>query len=171
MGERIYSCDIGSLPFEGDFNRFLKDQEYFQQKLVESFIDKVNTGIDIPIYPQYRDMCEMFIEMINGVEKIGNFYYLIEQPTLRYKQIPEVAVLKKQAKLITETANKPVQLGVCITGPYTLAYLFGDRSPDVFELLGTGIKKIAKNNIFKRRNFETKLFTLDEPLGKHISPS
>lgn len=163
MEEKIKSCDIGSLPFEWDFRRFLKDPEYFQQRVTESFVDKLRMGIDIPTYPQFRDMNEMFIEMMGGVEKKDDAYHMVGRPSLRYTSIPEIGALRKKAKSIAEMVGGPIQAGVCITGPYTLSSLFMEKSPDIFDSLGSVIKEITKNNIFREKDLEIKLFTLDEP--------
>jgi len=45
----IKSYDVGSMPFEDDYKKFLvecgKLEKYFEKKIVESFIDKVLCGI------------------------------------------------------------------------------------------------------------------------------
>ena len=82
----IKSCDSGSLPFKGDSAKFLEGAQrfslnpndesamYFEKKLVESFLDKIRINIDVPNYPQFRDMNEMFLSMVDGVEKIDAGY-------------------------------------------------------------------------------------------------
>ena len=50
-----------------------------RKKIVESFIDKILCGIDVPNYPQYRDMNEMFLEKFGGLIKTKDGY-MLEKP-------------------------------------------------------------------------------------------
>jgi 5-methyltetrahydropteroyltriglutamate--homocysteine methyltransferase len=163
MNKTIKSCDVGSLPFEGNFSRFLRDRVYFERQIVKSFVDKLNTGLDVPIYPQFRDMSIMFIEMMDGAEKFNDFYSIAKPLTLNRKLIQEVYVLRKHAKLLAENMEKPIQAGICVTGPYTLSHLFRDKNLQTIELLGEKIKEIVRNNLISSKNFEITLFALDEP--------
>ena len=82
----INSCDSGSFPFIGDFAKFLEgakhislhqtdeSAEYFEKKVVENFLDKIRVNIDVPNYPQFRDMNTMFLSMMDGIEKIDAGY-------------------------------------------------------------------------------------------------
>ena len=45
-----------------------------EKLIVESFLDKILAGIDVPNYPQFRDMNEMFLEIIGEIEKIREGY-------------------------------------------------------------------------------------------------
>ena len=109
----LKSCDSGSLPFisnsakflEGasHFNRYIKDDlaEYFEKQVVKSFLDKIRVGIDVPNYPQFRDMNKMFLSMINGSNS-NDIYLECDTPSVKPKRIsiPEVAALKKYAHYI-----------------------------------------------------------------------
>jgi methionine synthase II (cobalamin-independent) len=76
----IECCDSGSLPFFGDVEKFLEGAtrfgvypvddsvEFIEKKVVEGFIDKLGAGVDVPNYPQFRDMNEMFLTMLEGVK-------------------------------------------------------------------------------------------------------
>ena len=91
----VESIDLGSLPFVGDFKKFLDSAKsysqsafpspsstpdnYFEKKIVQSFIHKLRAGIDIPNYPQFRDMNKTYFELIDGVEKIKGGYVEISQ--------------------------------------------------------------------------------------------
>ena len=77
----IESFDVGSLPFVGDLKRLLeeakayfKSQIFFEKKIVDGLLDKARSDIDLPNYPQFRDMNEMFLELIAGVEKVKGGY-------------------------------------------------------------------------------------------------
>ena len=91
----IKSCDSGSMPFKGDSVKFLEgaqrfsrnqnddSAEYFEKKLVESFLDKIRISINVPNYPQFRDMNEMFLSMIDGIEKTDAGYLETKIPSLK----------------------------------------------------------------------------------------
>lgn len=70
----IESYDVGSLPFSGDFEKFLKGAEskpgseswlYFEQEVVKGLSMKIRAGMDIPNFPQFRDMMDMFLESLD----------------------------------------------------------------------------------------------------------
>ncbi len=175
--------DIGSLPFEGDFDRFQRgavedpllallhasakglDRLYFEDRVLKGYIDKVQAGIDIPVYPQFRDMNQMFFDMLAGFEKKSDGYLVSGAIRVRpdKAEIPEVAVLRNNAKLISEITGKPMRLKVCVTGPYTLASLLADRQPDTFTSLAGPISKIVDANIFKTKYGQVEIISVEEP--------
>ncbi len=158
--------DVGSLPFVGDFARFLADAVYFEEKVVESFVDKLKTGVDMPNYPQFRDMNEMFLETIVGLEKIKGTGY-VEAGSLSIKpektQIPEVAAIKKRAGDIREKTGEPLRVKVCVTGPYTLASMFAYKDSGTFSRLGELVSQIVENNVFAGKHGRVRLVAIDEP--------
>ncbi|MEJ2280377.1 MAG: hypothetical protein P8X97_00435 [Candidatus Bathyarchaeota archaeon] len=173
----ISSCDSGSLPFNGDVSKFLdgaKDfgnqtndnsADYFKKIVIESFLDKIRVGLDLPNYPQFRDMSQMILDMMDGLEKLREGY--IEASALNLKPnntLPEIAVLEKNSKLIEEEAGKPFEVRVCITGPYTLASFFPYRNEEIFKRLGLVISQILEKSLFFNRYGKTVLVSIDEPL-------
>ena len=56
--EFLKSCDVGSMP-----------GKYSPEAVLKGYADKKNAGIDIPNYPQLRDMNEMFLELANCLER------------------------------------------------------------------------------------------------------
>ena len=108
----IKSYDIGSLPFHGDFQKFLKGAElyasnptcnsakYFKKAITHSFIEKMKVGIEVPNYPQYRDMNKMFFDMIHGVKQSKTGYTQINAFGTKETSIPEVLAIKKNASEI-----------------------------------------------------------------------
>jgi 5-methyltetrahydropteroyltriglutamate--homocysteine methyltransferase len=174
----IKSCDSGSLPSVGDSEKFLdgskrfslrqKDAstEYFEKHVVESFLDKIGVGIDVPNYPQFRDMNEMILCMMDGLEKLKEGYLETAVPSLMTdnSQIPEVLAIEQNSQLIQEKAGKPFEVRVCVTGPYTLASLFPYRNEGTFSRLGNVISQILENNLFSNKHGKTSLVSVDEPL-------
>ena len=173
----ISSCDSGSLPFNGDVSKFLdgaKDfgnqtndnsADYFKKIVIESFLDKIRVGLDLPNYPQFRDMSQMILDMIDGLEKLKEGYIETSVLTLKPNNIlPEIAVLEKNSKLIEEKAEKSFEVRVCITGPYTLASFFPYKNEETFTRLGLVISQILEKSLFCNRYGKTVLVSIDEPL-------
>ena len=94
----IQTYDVGSLPFENNFvnffagvkapsltellhhTKYMNSKKYFENHIKQSFFDKIKAGIDIPNFPQFRDMNEMFFSSIKGVTKTRQGYVLTEPP-------------------------------------------------------------------------------------------
>ena len=172
------SCDAGSLPFVGDIEKFLEGAtrfgfhpvedsvKFFEKMVVEGFLDKVGVGIDVPNYPQFRDMSEMFLAMVDGVERVKGGY--LETKILSVKadrsHIPEVIVIEKNSHMIYEKKGGPFEVKVCVTGPYTLSSLFLHRDNEIFSRLGNTISQIVENNVFSEKRGKVGLIALDEPV-------
>jgi len=172
----IESCDVGSLPLIDDERMFLEGAtrpplsanqslKYFEKKVIGAFLDKVAAGIDVPTYPQFRDMNQMFLEMIDGVEKTKGGY--IETGVLSLKAekgpIPEVSAIRRASPEIYEKIGGPFKLRVCVTGPYTLSSLFVYRDSGIFTRLGDAISQITESNVFRGEYGGVVLVAVDEP--------
>ncbi|UCC58988.1 MAG: hypothetical protein JSW14_03555 [Candidatus Bathyarchaeum sp.] len=174
----IKSCDSGSFPFVGDFGKFLEgakrfslhqtgeSAEYFEKKVVDNFLDKIRVNIDVPNYPQFRDMNKMFLSIMDGIEKIDAGY--LETKILSLKsdgnQIPEIVAIEKNSQGIQEKKGEPFEVRVCVTGPYTLASFFPYRDARTFSRLGNVICQILENTLFSNKYGKTTLVSVDEPL-------
>lgn len=176
--------DIGSMPLDGSYEKLMEGAtqlyslshmkeertyesvEYFEGKVVKGFLDKVKAGIDIPNYPQFRGMVEMFFEMIDGLEKLNEGYVEVEELSLKggRLEIPEVLVIRRKSKEIHEYCEKAFRVKVCITGPYTLASSFAYRDPQLYLRLGEVLSRIVEGNIFNNKYGRVDLLALDEPV-------
>ena len=170
----VESYDVGSLPFVGDFEKFIRgarsypdpgdDSAYFEKVVIKSFMDKLDTGLSVSNYPQFRDMNEMFFTIITGLEKIEGRYFFVEPAgVLKEGLIPEVEALRRNSKILSEKYGR-IKLKICITGPHTLSYFFGFRNCKVFEDLARVLAKITASNTFREKNLEVTVVSLDEPL-------
>jgi 5-methyltetrahydropteroyltriglutamate--homocysteine methyltransferase len=131
---------------------------------VEAFIDKLRMGIDIPNYPQFRDMNRMFLELLRGYTKDGESYIAHGLSARRGTSIPEVEVIKRNLSGIADGVDLDhVRVKLCITGPYTLSLVFKNRNGSLLEELGEALSIIVKASIFKTRRGETALLAVDEP--------
>jgi 5-methyltetrahydropteroyltriglutamate--homocysteine methyltransferase len=174
----IKSCDSGSFPFAGDSEKFLEgvkrfslphadeSVEHFEKRVIANFLDKIRVGIDVPNYPQFRDMNEMFLSMIDGLEKLKEGYLETKIPSLKTdnSRIAEVLAIERNSQMIQEKTGKPFEVRVCITGPYTLASLFPYRDEGTFSRLGNVISQIVERNLFSNKHGKTSLVSVDEPL-------
>jgi len=181
----ISSCDVGSLPSKiGRSTLWTGARAYqsllpllqapgggdaymlFEEEVVGAFSDKLRAGIDVPNYPQFRDMNEMFLELIRGIEKTGEGYVALRTPSARPgASPPEISALRRNASRIRDLAGvESVGIKFSVTGPYTLASFFQRRDARLLEDLGRAVADIASNSIFDTRYAEVSLLFLDEPV-------
>jgi len=173
----VESCDAGSLPFVGGFQKFLEgasdygravneSTEFFEKMVVEGFLDKVKAGIDVPNYPQYRDMNQMFFDMIEGVGKVNGGY--IETAALTLKEgkgvIPEASAIKNRSQEIHEKLGEPFKLRMCVTGPYTMSSFFAYKDKGTFTRLGNVLAQVIETNLFSNKQGSVCLVSVDEPV-------
>ncbi len=183
---RISTYDVGSLPppenehkFQEGLRKYLKgesdeDSEYFERKIVESFIAKMKCGLEVPNYPQFRGMIETFLESMDGIRKMGEAYTLEAEPSTKsdMRILPEVRVIKENAGVILEEFEDidKLQLKVCITGPYTLASFFPGWDEHIFEMLGKPVAQMVSENVCKTPKLRTEIVALDEPIFGEDDP-
>jgi len=173
----VESCDVGSLPFVGDFQKFLAgasnsgrvvndSTELFEKKIVGGFLDKVEAGIDVPNYPQYRDMNQMFFDMIEGVAKVNGGYIETAPMTLKEGKgtISEALAIKNRSQEIYEKLGEPFQLRICITGPYTMSSLFAYKDNGTFTRFGNVLTHVIETNLFNTKQGTVRLVSVDEPV-------
>jgi 5-methyltetrahydropteroyltriglutamate--homocysteine methyltransferase len=174
--------DVGSFPLPPQIDRKSFDRAYvlarkslasrkdltsdefllnnFYQVTVNSFRKKIKTGLDIVNYPQHYDMHSQLADMLRQAMDRGT--YLIDE---NEAFLPEVCVIKEEAKRFREETGKKVQLRVCILGPMelylreigTVAY------NDVLMMFAENVKRFAKNSILNSEHIKTAVVSLDEP--------
>ena len=153
----------GLLPYLGVSNH---DYIAFQEEVVSAFKDKISAGIKVPNYPQFRDMNQMFFELIDGFEKSNGA--LIKVKPIRAKNgsaIPEIVALRRESRrLFDVTGGEKAQIKVCVTGPYTLASFFQVKTPGLYLELGKALASIVENSIFSNSSAETVHLSIDEPV-------
>lgn len=174
----VESCDAGSLPFAGDVDKFLEGAnrygsladdlkaQFFEEKVVEGFLHKMESGIVVPNYPQFRDMSDMFLSMINGVEKAKGGYMETGPLSLQSGKgvLPEVEAIKRNSRNFYEKLGVSFKVRICVTGPYTLASQFLYRDKRIFGRLGDVLAQIVERNIFNNRYGAVSMVALDEPV-------
>ncbi|MGQ9718776.1 MAG: hypothetical protein ACUVWK_02880 [Nitrososphaerales archaeon] len=188
----ISAYDVGSMPFVGELDKFLKGargfysilpllyridhpsyepMRYFEERVVRCFLDKLEAGIEIPNYPQFRDMNAMFLDSIDGIKKGDGGYSMVGSLSVRSNmaRIPEVQSIKKNARILYEKMNNPFKAKICITGPYTLSSLFLDRRIGIFSELSEVLSGFVSNSIYKDKYSEVGLVSIDEPVFGFLS--
>lgn len=179
----MLSSDIGSIPSRSNIEAIVSgaqktgtllpllgvpdtNYEIFKNQVVDGFIDKLNAGIDIPNYPQFRDMNDMFFDLITGKERQGDGYLAVKPlQSTSNPYIPELTVLKENMSHIRDKTEKEhVKIKLCITGPYTLASFFHSKTPNLYTELGECLKEIAKKAVYSSRYAEVSHVSIDEPV-------
>jgi 5-methyltetrahydropteroyltriglutamate--homocysteine methyltransferase len=174
----IQSYDVGSLPFFGSLDALAKGADsfeagvndasaiFFEKSIVKVFSDKLAAGINIPNFPQFRDMNEMFLDMIAGVERYKEGFVETEKLTLKASKgcLPEVLATKQNADELSVRFGKPFSMKFCVTGPYTLASFFPYRTSETFSRLGEVISRIVEANVFREKAGSVEFVSVDEPL-------
>ena len=179
----MYSSDIGSLParIETEIIRSgarkansllpylgVRNEDYvdFEEAVVSSFIDKLKVGVDVPNYPQFRDMNEMYFELMEGIEKHDGALHVVNG--IRAKSdsaIPETEALRRESRSMKEFSDlDKVRIKVCVTGPYTLASFFQFKTPSLYLELAGALADILEASLFRNGSAEITHLSVDEPV-------
>jgi len=132
----------------------------FYRVVVDSFSRKLDSGLDVVNYPQHYDMYQQFLDIIHMAMEKGT-YVVAEKDTV----IPEIWVIKEEAKGFYEKIGRKIPLRVCITGPLEL-YLKEVGTTlytDVLMMFAETVRLFAENSIFDSKYVKTEVVTLDEP--------
>lgn len=179
---RLSIDDVGSFPLPSNTTRKLFDKAYqlareatlngrevkkdrfllnnFYKIVVDSFLKKARTGLDVINYPQHYDMHKQFTDVIKRSMNEGT--YLVQN---NYATLPEIHVLNEGAKRISEEVGKKVSLRVSITGPIELYLrMIGTTIyRDVLLIFAENVRRFARNSILNAKHIETAVISLDEP--------
>jgi 5-methyltetrahydropteroyltriglutamate--homocysteine methyltransferase len=143
----LFFDDIGSYPLPSAVRLDSLSQEQYLQLVKGALAQKIAAGVEVPTYPQFRDMIKMFMEPIEKAENQESPYFI-----------------KKEAAEILELHAVPLscQVRVCITGPIEL-YLYAFGATNYSDILYNLAKSVAR---FLERALESgkmSLASLDEP--------
>lgn len=144
--------DIGSFPLPKGISRDwvgknLYTKEY-EEMVQRAFIMKANY-VDLPNYPQFRDMVSMFIDLIKD-DEMQDGPYLISK---KQAKILELEIVEKM-----EVEN----VRACVTGPFELYYReFGGK---IYEDILLNIAESVKRFVENAASYENvKCVSVDEP--------
>jgi 5-methyltetrahydropteroyltriglutamate--homocysteine methyltransferase len=132
----------------------------FYQVIVDSFVKKAQTGLDVVNYPQHYDMQRQLGDMLRETMDRGT--YLIDE---KQAFLPEVHVIKQEAKRLYEQLGKKIHLRVCILGPmeFYLREIGTAAYGDVLMMFAENVKRFARNSILDSKHVKTAVVSLDEP--------
>jgi 5-methyltetrahydropteroyltriglutamate--homocysteine methyltransferase len=147
--------DIGSFPLPlGITKNWVEANLHtkeFEEMCQRAFLMKVGSGVEVPNYPQLRDMVKMFLEPIRD-ESLQEDAYLIKK---EHARIPELKAI--------ERINYGGEVRVCVTGPFEI-YLqeFGPVIyEDILSSISKSVSRFAENAINSRLNVGC--ISIDDP--------
>jgi len=161
--QEIIFIDEGSLPTpEGITREWVKaaaenrneDEKLFSM-IREAFRRKIDVGVHVPTYPQFRDMIGQFLDIIKEEENCYEPYVLKEENAT----ILELEIIDEVAKQYKKETGKTLEVRVCIAGPTDL-YLqaFGATAyMDAYHILAQDIEKFIKQAFKTAKNYKIKV--------------
>jgi len=166
--QEIIFIDEGSLPTPEGFTReWVKaaaenrnEDEKLFSIIGDAFRRKIDAGVHVPTYPQFRDMIGQFLDIIKDEKNCSEPYVLKEESA----KILELEIIDEVAKKYKKETGKTLEVRVCIAGP-TDTYLqaFGATAfVDAYHILALDIEKFIKQAFKTARNFKIKVIALDE---------
>jgi 5-methyltetrahydropteroyltriglutamate--homocysteine methyltransferase len=145
--EGIFFDDIGSYPLPKGIRRDGLSGEQYLDLVRDALAQKISAGVEVPTYPQFRDMIRMFMDPIENPE-------LAQSPYIIKKENAEILELQAVAP------GKPVR--VCVTGPVELYIsVFGATSySDILFNLAESVARFLEN---AKEQGKMAVASLDEP--------
>ncbi|VVB54599.1 Uncharacterised protein [uncultured archaeon] len=159
--------DIGSFPLPKGINREWVEQAKksndpkLPDLLKNAMQQKIDAGVDVPTYPQFRDMNQMFLEIIND-ESAQEEPLIIRKDRAR---IMELSAMEDIGAQYLNKTGKKLNIRLCVTGPIEL-YLkqFGGTAyKDVLNAFATSIDRFVSNSIDNAKQFRIAVISIDEP--------
>jgi 5-methyltetrahydropteroyltriglutamate--homocysteine methyltransferase len=145
--EGIFFDDIGSYPLpKGTRLDGLAEEQYLD--LVRDVLaQKVSAGVEVPTYPQFRDMIRMFMDPIESLENTESPY-----------------LIKKERAKIMELQAVPAgqEVRVCVTGPIEL-YISAFGATNYSDILYTLAESVARFLEMALEQGKMSVASLDEP--------
>jgi 5-methyltetrahydropteroyltriglutamate--homocysteine methyltransferase len=178
----VHVDDVGSFPLPSWISRQVFEQAYIQAReamingkdlrkdsflldnyynvVEDSFKKKCTAGLDVVNYPQHYDMHRQVADEILKVMEKGSF--LVDE---RRAVLPEVQVLKEEAKEISQEIGGRIALRVCIAGPMELYLKVVGTAfyADVLLMFAETVRRFAHNSILNTKHIKTEVVSLDEP--------
>ena len=159
--------DIGSYPLpEGGEDRVQQafaDKRYddVSEVVCNAMRQKIAAGVEIPAYPQFQDMNQQFLGIINDPSS-AEAPFLVKEDCA---DIIELQLLEPVAKEYFEENGERLRVRVCITGAIEL-YLKqfgGTEYSDILELFARSVDRFVKRALDMKSSFDVALISIDEP--------
>jgi len=145
--EGIFFDDIGSFPLPRGVRVKNLSRDQYLNLVREVLAYKKQAGVQVPTYPQFRDMVRMFMDEIEDPSKT-------ESPYL---------IKKEHAKIMELEAVEPGQaVRVCVTGPIEL-YISAFGATHYPDILNRLAESVARFLAAARNDGRMSVASLDEP--------
>ena len=146
-GEGIFFDDIGSYPLPRGVRLNGLGQDQYLQLIGQVLEEKIRAGVEIPTYPQLRDMIRMFMDPIQDPE-------MTESPFL---------IKRDEARILELKAVPPGQrVRVCVTGPVEL-YISAFGATAYSDILYALAESVARFLDYAKHEGKMAVASLDEP--------
>lgn len=121
----------------------------------EAFQRKIDVGVHVPTYPQFRDMIGQFLDIIKEEKNCYEPFVLKEENA----KILELEIIDEVAKQYKKETGKTLEVRVCIAGP-TDMYLqaFGATAfVDAYHILAQVLRNSLNRHLKQQRISKLKL--------------
>lgn len=168
--QKIIFNDGGSLPLpQGVTREWVKaaaenrneDDKLFPL-IQEAFLKKIELGVHVPTYPQFRDMIGQFLDIMKDEKKCYEPYIVKEE----HAKILELEIIDEVAKLYREEHGGPSpDIRICVAGPTDLyMQAFGETAfRDVYHYLAMDVDRFIQQAFKTVKHCRIALVALDEP--------
>jgi len=145
--QSIFFDDIGSFPLPKGLRLQSLSRDQYLELVRDVLAQKSRAGVEVPTYPQFRDMIRMFMDDIENPD-------LTESPYL----------IKKEHARIMELEAVPAgrEVRVCVTGPVEL-YISAFGATHYPDILKTLAKSVARFLGVALEEGKMSVASLDEP--------
>ena len=145
--ERIFFDDIGSYPLPRGVKLDGLSRDRYLQLVGQVLAEKISAGVEIPTYPQLRDMIRMFMDPIKDPD-------MTESPFL---------IRREKAEILELQAVPPGQkVRVCVTGPVEL-YISAFAATHYTDILYTLAESVSRFLEWAKEEGKMAIASLDEP--------
>ncbi|AEB67070.1 uroporphyrinogen decarboxylase/cobalamine-independent methonine synthase family protein [Methanothrix soehngenii] len=145
--ERIFFDDIGSYPLPRGVRLDGLSRDRYLQLVGQVLAEKIRAGVEIPTYPQLRDMIRMFMDPIKDPD-------MTESPFL---------IRREKAEILELQAVPPGQkVRVCVTGPVEL-YISAFAATHYTDILYTLAESVSRFLEWAKEEGKMAIASLDEP--------
>jgi 5-methyltetrahydropteroyltriglutamate--homocysteine methyltransferase len=145
--ERIFFDDIGSYPLPRGVRLDGLSRDRYLQLVGQVLAEKIRAGVELPTYPQLRDMIRMFMDPIKDPD-------MTESPFL---------IRREKAEILELQAVPPGQkVRVCVTGPVEL-YISAFAATHYTDILYTLAESVSRFLEGAKEEGKMAIASLDEP--------
>lgn len=129
--EGLFFDDVGSFPLPKGLRLQGLSRDQYLELVRDVLAQKSLAGVEVPTYPQFRDMIRMFMDDIEN-PALAESPYLIKKEHARIQELDAVPAAK--------------QVRVCVTGPLELyVSAFGaTHYPDILNNLARSVARFLK---------------------------